>query len=94
MGRRAGHPGKGGRAAEIGILEKAALICLQRPCLFWNHVGGENIYPIAPGPDKVHNTVEPEREQKHPHPQRQTLPSTKQAEAGEVVKVKCDEAEE
>ena len=74
--------------------KKQALTCLQRPRLFWNPVGGGSIYPVVPGPDKVHNTGEPEREQRLPCAQKQTLLSTKQAEASEAEKVDHDEAEE
>ena len=52
------------------------------------------MYPIAPGPGKVHDTEEPEREQRHPRIQKQIPPSTKQVEAGEVEKVEHAEAEE
>ena len=97
------HAEQGGDQAankqEEGLLRwgpwrKLALTGLQRRRPSWNPVGGGSIFPIAPEPDEVHDTEEPEREQRHPRVQKQIALLTKLAKAGEVKKDAHDEAKE
>ena len=62
-GWRASHPRTVGRAVEMGSSEKAGFNrSTESVGQSWNPVGCGRIYPVAPEPDKVHDTEVPEKD--------------------------------
>ena len=87
--QRPGHPQAGGRASETG-----SSACPQRSHQLWNPAGGGRIYSTFREAGRGLGTEEPKKAQRHAHEQKQTSPTSRQAEVGEAERGKHGEAEE